>query len=164
MPFSSFVFVDSPTPTDIASWVRLLLTGSASSTTPDAETLALLTPGAIQEVNQRFSACLGGAPSSLSGDDLAAYNEAVGASIAAKLVLSPGGQQWARVVLESKQGPVNKVYQASTNSQAEAAEILRGASAAALSRITCIRESLAAAPRPGLLSLVGRRRSLGCGC
>ncbi len=165
MPFNSFVFADvSPDPTNIESWVRLLLTGSATSTTPDTATLSLLTPGVIQEINQRFPACLALAPTSLVSDDLAAYNEAIGAAIAAKLVLTPGGQQWARVVLESKQGPVTKTYQASTNSQAEAAEILRGASSSALSRIACVKEALAAAPRPGLLSLAGRRRSLGCGC
>jgi hypothetical protein len=164
VPFNSFVFVDDlSTPTDIGSWVRLLLTGSASSTTPDTATLNLLTPGAIQEMNQRFPACLTFAPGGLLGDDLAAYNEAVGAAIAAKLVLTPGGQQWARYVASEKIGTVTETYHDSANSQAEANQALLASSSAALSRITCVREALAAAPRPGMLTLSGRRRSLGCG-
>jgi hypothetical protein len=165
MPFNSFVFVDDlPTPTDIASWVRLLLTGSASSTSPDTATLNLLTPGAIQEINQRFPACLALAPGGLLGDDLAAYNEAVGSSIAAKLVLTPGGQQWAQYVVTTKIGPVTRSKQSPAQTATEANQALLASSTTALSRIVCVRETLAAAPRPGLVTLAGHRRSLGCGC
>lgn len=164
MPFTSFVFVDDlPAPTDIASWVRLLLTGSASSTSPDAGTITLLTPGAIQEINQRFPACLSLAPGGLLGDDLAAYNEAVGAAIASKLVLTPGGQQWAQYVVSVKQGTVTENLSGGMLS-GQAQQHLINSSSAALSRIDCVREALAQAPRSGLLSLAGRRRSLGCGC
>lgn len=165
MPFSSFVFAPPTTPSlDIAPWVRLLLTGSPSSPTPDTGTITLLTPGVIQEINQRFPACLSLAPGGLLGDDLAAYNEAVGSAIAAKLVLTPGGQQWAQYVVSSKIGPVTRTRQAPAQTAGEASQTLQAASGAALTRIECIREILAATPRPGLLSLAGRRRSLGCGC
>lgn len=168
-PFPDFVPESPPSwqrVADIASWVRLSLTGSASGDSPDSDTIDTLASSVIAQVNQRYPTCLASAPDSLGDADLAAYNEAVGCMVAARIVQMPGGAQFAQFVVESKQGTVSQKLMSPAQTAAEAKDLLTTDGNAALSRIACVRERLAQANTNAgtLFSLTGVRRSKGCGC
>lgn len=148
----------------VAQWVRLALTGDPDSTKPASGTITMLEAGAGRELINQYPSCLDGAPDSLSGADLDAFTEALGYRVAAGLVLTPGGAQYVRHVLSLKQGTVGKTFSDPGGTPQEAQRVLVDASAAALSRIGCVREALANTPQPSLLTLAGRRRSSSCGC
>lgn len=145
----------------VAQWVRFALTGNPDGATPSDPTITMLQAGAQQDLILRFPDCL-------TGDVLtgANFTEALGYAIAGKIVVMPSGQQYVRHVLSLKQGTVTKTYSSETTTQTDAQAILLDASSTALARIGCVRDALAdvAASAPGLVSLSGRRRSLGCSC
>ena len=150
-------------------WVRMALTGTTRITgdSPEAGDIELLATSATRELIQRFPSCLTGAPGDLTSDeDKDAFNQALGYLIASKLVMTPGGQRFAQFVTQSKIGPVTRTRQSLVQSAAEAQRSLLEECSTALSLIECVREQIAASPRPALLTLAGRRRELGtdCGC
>ncbi len=163
-------FLEEATAQEIAGWVRLILTGDAASATPTEEAIDRLLGSTVSQLVLRFPTCLAGAPDALDGtpsavtgsSDWDAFNESAGYLLASKIVTMPGGQSFAQYVMSVKQGTVTQ-----TLSGAElvggASESLLASSSAALTRIECVRDVLAAKPRANLLSLSGRRRSLGCG-
>lgn len=150
-------------------WVRMALTGTSRETgdSPDAGDIELLASAGARELIQRFPDCLTGAPGSLEAtEDKDAFNQALGYLIASKLVMTPGGQKWVRAVLTSKQGPITESYSDASMGAAAAQSALLDECSTALSLIECIREEIAATPRPAILALAGRRRGLSasCGC
>jgi hypothetical protein len=150
-------------------WVLMALTGTTRITgdSPEAGDIELLATSATRELIQRFPGCLTGAPGALTGEeDKDAFNQAVGYLIASKLVMTPGGQKWVRAVLSSKQGPITESYSDPSMTPEAAQRALLEECSTALSMIECVREQVAASPRPALLTLAGRRRGLSasCGC
>jgi hypothetical protein len=142
----------------IAEWVRLALTGEPESATPGDGIITMLETGAKRELAQRFT-CLAGAPDSLTTpEEQEDYKEAVGYAIASKIVLLPGGQQFAQFVMTVKVHATTETRQNPAQTAAEAQQVLLTASAAALARLSCVNVASASEPSPSLVELSGRRR------
>lgn len=143
----------------VADWVRLALTGDPASATPSSAIITMVEAGAQAELVARFPDCLTGGV--LTGDD---FLEALGYAIAAKILLAPGGQQFAQFVLSVKVGPTETKRVSAVQSAAEAQQVLAGLSGAALSRIECVRKALAQAPKPGFFAVASDPLARKCGC
>lgn len=161
--FSPFPDFDDA-PDDVASWVRLLLTGDPESATPTSTVISAYAVACAAELILRYPTCLEGAPDSLTGGDLTAYNEALGALIAAKIVLAPGGQTFVRYVTSLKQGTTTQGFGASPLTALAASKTLHSALRVALSRIACIRTAQATRNAGTLFGVVGRRRAQAAAC
>lgn len=161
--FSPFPDFDDA-PDDTSSWVRLLLTGDPESTTPTSTVISAYAVACAHELLLRYPTCLEGAPGALTGDDLTAYTEALGALIAAKIVLAPGGQTFVRYVTSLKQGTTTQGFGPTPLTAMAASKTLHTASNTALARIACIRTAQAARNAGSLFGVAGRRRAQAAAC
>lgn len=138
---------------DVLARVRLILTGDSTSTSP-AEADVVIYQSDVEDYLYKAYPCLGTEPVvTLDDRQVRAYQQGVAYLIAAKLVQSPGGQEWARYVIQCKQGQVDEKYSI-TQTVAEAAAFLTREATKALKRITCIAAGLTA---PSLFVTSGAR-------
>ena len=139
-------------------WARFALTGG-TLTGPSNETLALLVLSVTRELTLAFP-CVGATPeTTLTGGDLAAWNEWSGYLIAAKFLLSPAGKPFVSSVTEIKAGPVTKRMGSSTGAAEQAADFRKNA-LAARNTIACIRAGFASTRPSASLRLAGYRRAI----
>jgi hypothetical protein len=154
-PIDNFVDTVSlePSLSNIAPWVRLLLTGSVSSETPSDEDLVFFLTSTVALFTSRYP-CLDPLTAALSAADLEAYNEAAACQIAARYVLTSTGQKWAQVVIESKQGSVDLKYSSGGGTVAQASQLLKNESSMVLRRISCVKAGL---PKASIFGTSGVR-------
>lgn len=145
----------------ISEWARFALTGDPSSQKVKDSTLAFLEDTATLETIALYPSLLQGAPNTLPEDDQAAFYEAAGYTLAAKVLGTPGGAEFLQLVVSRREESVSQSRSDPGNSIEAAQGRLKAASAQALLKIGSVRESLSSQSRPPLLTLAGRRRSLG---
>lgn len=143
----------------ISEWARFALTGDPSSQKIKDNTLAFLEGTATQETIALYPSLLQGAPGTLTGNDLAAFQEAAGYLLAAKVLGTPGGAEFLQLIVSRREENVSQGRSAPENCIEAAQERLRAASAQALLKIAEVRESVASQSRPAMVALSGRRRS-----
>jgi hypothetical protein len=149
---------------------------TGASVTP--EQISLLWASAEADLQARFP-CIGSNPlEELSYADAMAYAEALGLSMAVRLLTSPAGQAWSRYLSRVEQGTVVQSYEGTTTTKTPDS-LLSSQADMALSRITCIRAARASLSASyGTLTRTGRHcppctcltrhpcatRRSGCGC
>ncbi len=146
--------MSTPSDSNIQAWARQEL-GADDTEVPNIA-LALYLASEKRRVAASYPCILSGGVVTLSDDEIAIYEEAVGIRIAARYLGSPSGKQITARLLSVKVGPVTEQY-----GQTDTASLVRdlmGRAAATMRLIACVGTGAAALT---MYAVNGRRRTEG---